>query len=56
MTTRTSNLRFLLSLGNTKIVVLKEENNLHIYTNQPTEKPLHENIATERVAEALLSK
>ncbi len=56
MTTKTSNLRFLLSLGNTKMVVLKDENDLHIYTNQLDKTKRKEAIATERVTEALLTK
>lgn len=51
MKTKT-NLRFLLALGNTKVVVLKEENDLHIYSNTP-EKPLKGTIAAERLTEAL---
>ncbi len=56
MTTKTPNLRFLLSLGNTKMVILKDEEHLHIYTNQPDKTSRKEAIATERVTEALLAK
>ena len=56
MTTKTPNLRFLLSLGNTKMVVLKEADHLHIYSNQSENTARKEAIATERVTEALLAK
>ncbi len=57
MNTKTTNLRFLLSLGNTKMVVLQDENDLHIYTNQPTAKSRKQHtIAAEHVTEALVSK
>lgn len=56
MTKKTPNLRFLLSLGNTKMVILKDENDLHIYSNQPSKTTRKEAIATERVTEALLAK
>ena len=56
MTTKNTNLRFLLSLGNTKMVILKDENDLHIYRNQPNKTSQKESIATERVTEALLAK
>lgn len=57
MTTKPTNLRFLLSLGNTKMVILQDETDLHIYTNQPATK-VHKKgaIAAEHVTEALVSK
>ncbi len=57
MNTKPSNLRFLLSLGGTKMVVLQDENDLHIYTNQTAAKSRKQNtIAAEHVSEALVSK
>ncbi len=57
MATKPTNLRFLLSLGGTKMIVLQDENDLHIYTNQPTAKSRKQNtIAAEHVTEALVSK
>ena len=51
------NLRFLLSLGSTKMVVLQDENDLHVYTNCPTAKVgRKETVAPEHVAEALTDK
>ncbi len=47
-----TNLRFLLALGNTKMVVLKEQNDLHIYANNP-DKRLKNAVAPERLTEAL---
>lgn len=57
MNTKPSNLRFLLSLGGTKMVVLQDENDLHIYTNQTAAKSRKQHpIAAEHVTEALVSK
>lgn len=57
MTTKTANLRFLLSLGDTKMVVLQNEADLHIYTNQTAAKSRKQNpIIAEHVTEALVSK
>ena len=57
MTVKQSNLRFLLSLGGTKMVVLQDEDDLHIYTNQTASKSHKKaTIAAEHVTEALLSK
>ena len=57
MTAKQSNLRFLLSLGGTKMVVLQDEEDLHIYTNQKTAKSRKQNpIAAEHVTEAILTK
>ena len=57
MTVKQSNLRFLLSLGGTKMVVLQDEDDLHIYTNQTASKSLKKaTIAAEHVTEALVSK
>lgn len=52
-----TNLRFLLSLGGTKIVVLQDENDLHIYsTPQKENKHTASGIAVEHVSEALSAK
>ena len=51
MTNKPSHLRFLLSLGNTKIVVLNDEQDLHIYGNQPV--TAKGPITAEHVTEAL---
>lgn len=57
MSTKPSNLRFLLSLGGTKMVVLQDENDLHIYSNQTAAKSRKQHpIAAEHVTEALVSK
>ncbi len=47
-----TNLRFLLALGNTKIVVLEDQENLHIYSNK-TDKNQKTAVAAERLTEAL---
>ena len=47
-----TNLRFLLALGNTKIVVLKDKDDLHVYTNSPN-KRLKNTVAAERLTAAL---
>ena len=52
-----TNLRFLLSLGSTKMVILQDEKDFHIYTNQNASFPRQRTIVTaEHVAEALASK
>ena len=57
MTTKLTNLRFLLSLGDTKMVVLQDEEDLHIYSNQTTCKSRKKDqIAAEHVTEALVAK
>ena len=55
MITKNPNLRFLLALGNTKMVVLKDEEDLHIYTNKTSRKTAQP-IAVEHITEALLTK
>ena len=57
MTPKPANLRFLLALGSTKIVVLQDENDLHVYS-KAQEKISHQKapIVPEHVAEALASK
>ncbi len=51
------NLRFLLSLGSTKMVVLQDEDDLHVYTNKPSTKSRQKGIvAPEHVTEALVGK
>lgn len=55
MLTNTPNLRFLLALGNTKMVVLKDETDLHVYTNKFS-KSTKQPIAVEHITEALLTK
>ena len=50
-----THLRFLLSLGNTKMVVLTKEDNLHIYSNQPGSSTRKGKVAASRVCEAILA-
>lgn len=47
-----TNLRFLLALGNTKIVVLKDQDELHVYANSADKHQKHA-VAAERLTEAL---
>lgn len=58
MTTKPTNLRFLLSLGGTKMVVLQDENDLHIYAKRTAAKSRSkkDQIAAEHVTEAILAK
>ncbi len=46
-----TNLRFLLALGNTKIVVLKESQDMRVYCRH--ENPRRKTVAPERLTEAL---
>ena len=57
MAAKSSNLRFLLSLGGTKMVVLQNEEDLRVYTNRTATKSHHkQTIAAEHVTEAILAK
>lgn len=47
-----NNLRFLLALGNTKVVVLKDDNDWQVYANTP-DKRFRTTVAPERLTEAL---
>ncbi len=47
-----TNLRFLLALGNTKMIVLKDQENLHIYSNN-TDKRQKNAVKADRLAQAL---
>ena len=53
---KSSNLRFLLSLGNTKMIVLRDENDLYIYADQSKKADPKSTIKAQRITEALLSK
>lgn len=54
MSVKPANLRFLLSLGSTKIVVLQDENDLHVYSKKHA-KTTHRNafIEPEHVVQAI---
>lgn len=57
MSVKPTNLRFLLALGNTKIVVLQNEDDLHVYSKNHTKAMYNKTpIVPEHVAEALVSK
>ncbi len=49
----TTHLRFLLSLGSTKMVVLSKENDLHIYSNPDTDPSHRSTTVREHVSQAL---
>ncbi len=49
------NLHFLLALGNTKVVVLKENDELKVYSGE-RKKRVRSSVAPERLAEALASR
>lgn len=50
-----SNLRFLLALGNKKVIVLKDDNDLSIYTDCPPDQEKHR-LAVERIGSAVAAK
>ena len=57
MTMKPTNLRFLLSLGNTKMVILQDEEDVHIYSNQSADASHKKNaITVEHVSEVIASK
>lgn len=53
MSKQSTHLRFLLSLGNTKMVVLNDEEALQIYSNQTGKTADKHTVAAQRVTEAL---
>lgn len=54
MANSSTRLRFLLSLGGTKMVVLHDEDDLHIYSNQSRKSSRKNTIAAEHIGEALV--
>ena len=48
-----SNLRFLLALGNQKVVVLEQAQNLHIYADK---KNTRANVSLERLSSVMHTK
>ena len=51
-----NNLRFLLSLGNTKMVILQDTENMHIYSSPTTGQKSRSLVTAEHVAAALVEK
>ncbi|MBP5429713.1 MAG: hypothetical protein J6Y25_02325 [Elusimicrobiaceae bacterium] len=51
-----NNLRFLLSLGNTKMVILQDTENMHIYSSPTTGQKSRSRVTAEHVAAALVEK
>ena len=51
-----NNLRFLLSLGNTKMVILQDTENMHIYSSPTTSQKSRSRVTAEHVAAALVEK
>ncbi len=51
-----NNLRFLLSLGNTKMVILQDTENMHIYSSPTTGQESRSRVTAEHVAAALVEK
>ena len=47
------NLRFLLALGNQKVVVLGENHDLTVYSDKPTEK---QRVSSGRIATGILTR
>jgi len=47
-----TSLRFLLALGNTKVVVLKDRDELQVYADGKSKSQKHA-VAAERISEAL---
>lgn len=52
--TKTHNLRFLLALGNKKVVVLKEKDSFSVYSDKTTEKSKN-SVSLERLTDAVSS-
>ena len=58
MSPKTTNLRFLLSLGGTKMVILQQDNDLQIYSNQTNTSKIDRKatVTAEHVTEALIGE
>ena len=56
MTNKSAHLRFLLALGDTKIVVLNQNENLHIYHTPQTKEQTAASVQAEHISEALVTK
>lgn len=56
MVTKSAHLRFLLSIGGTKMVVLDKEEDLHIYSDCKSTCAQKGTICAQHVSEALLTK
>ncbi len=54
MSNSSTRLRFLLSLGGTKVVVLNDETNLHIYSSESGNSSHKSTITAEHIGEALV--
>lgn len=54
MSNSSTRLRFLLSLGGTKVVVLNDETNLHIYSSEAGKSARKSGITAEHISEALV--
>ncbi|MBQ8033010.1 MAG: hypothetical protein IJ266_03550 [Elusimicrobiaceae bacterium] len=56
MTNKSTHLRFLLALGNTRIVVLNQDENLHIYHTPQAKEQTAASVQAEHISEALVTK
>lgn len=56
MTNKSTHLRFLLALGDTRIVVLNQDENLHIYHTPHTKEKTSTSVQAEHISEALVAK
>lgn len=54
MSNSPTRLRFLLSLGGTKVVVLNDDTNLHIYSRESDKSSRKSTITVEHIGEALV--
>ena len=52
----THNLRFLLSLGNAKMVILQDDKNMHFYSSSGEKENSRSRVTAEHVAAALVEK
>lgn len=54
MTKIHNNLRFLLALGGKRVVVMQENNNLHVYSDHHAGR--NATVSVERISEAVAAK
>ena len=51
-----THLRFLLALGNTRIIALQDEENLRVYSNKKSTSAKRNPVQAEHISEALIAK
>ena len=56
MAKQPTHLRFLLALGNTRIIALQDEENLRVYSSKKSSNAKRNSVQAEHISEALVAK